>query len=425
MRFLFCSLNSYGFLLSAIGTAVTLQERGHEIAFVTDTMLSGALARAGFPRIPRGTPDGPSFVIDGSGSPLEILRQVRHVERALEHFPADVLVTQPPAFGPYLVAERTGLPVATQGMAVYLWPTAVPPIDPLVREFVARRYRGFALTYDSVRELLGMKQRVRGLADNPMMGDLHLLRSVPEFEGDMDSLPPQVYCVGDCLWELPEKTEPALLEWIARARDSGEPILYAQPGRSFSGYEYWPSLVEAFGNTPVRVAASVGRMNAQMGEPPENFFVRPHVPQSVVLPHTRAVISSATTTSVLGALTHGLPLLLIPTDGGEQMDVLLRCMRAGVALRLSETVASSSPERLRASVEELLAREDLQRQAAVLQDAFRRAGGHARAAALLEELGRHGRGMEHEREGTSLFPRRGPREEPDAPAPRVGGGLLS
>jgi MGT family glycosyltransferase len=385
MRFLFCSMNSYGFLFPSLGTALALRARGHEIAFVADVGLAGDVERAGFRRIPRGSPDGPSFILTNSAEPLEILRQVRHVERALEHFPADVLVTQPAAFGPYLAAERTGLPVATLGVASYMWPKAEPPASPWLRDYLAQRYRRFVLSYDMLRAMLGLQQRVQGLADNPLLGDLLLLRTVPELEGDPHLLPPQVHCVGDCLWELPAQADPALSAWLGRARDSGEPLVYAQPGRTLTGASYWPSLVEALGNGPVRMAASVGRVGGPLVETPENVFARPHVPQSLVLPQARAVISSATSTAVLGALTHGLPLLLIPTEGAEQVDMTYRCLRAKVALHLPEEEAT--PERLREKVEELLAREDLRRNAATLQAAFRKAGGHEQAAALIEGLG--------------------------------------
>jgi UDP:flavonoid glycosyltransferase YjiC (YdhE family) len=387
MRYLFCSLNSPGFLFSSMGIAEALRRRGHEIAFVTDLKMTGMLEKSGFRRIPRSEPDGPSFLVELSGNPMDTVRQVHHVERALETFPADVIVTQQLALGPYIAAERKAVPIATVGLGTYLWPHRLPPDAANLREGLVRRYRGFYLSYDLVREMLGMERHIHSFDQSPIIGDLFLLRSVPELEGDVDDLPAQVHCVGDCLWEPPSPPDKELEAWLAQARDSGEPILYVQPGRAFERRAFWSSLVEALTGQPVRVVAAVGRMDGQVGQVPSNFFVRPHLSQSTLLPHARAVVSNATTTSMLGALTHGLPLLMIPGGGGaEQVDLTRRCVRAQAALPLQDSEAQ--PARILEMVKALLEREDLRAAAARLQAAFKKAGSHELAAQLLEELGR-------------------------------------
>ncbi|ATB35828.1 glycosyl transferase [Cystobacter fuscus] len=406
MRYLFCSLDNFGFLFSSLGIAEALRRRGHEIAFVTDLKLAGVVERAGFQRIPRGEPDGSSFLVEISGHPMDTMRQVRHVERALERFPADVLVTQQLALGPYVVAERKALPVATVGMASYLWPHGPPPEEAEQREKLVRRYRGFYLAYALVREMLGMERRAHDIHESPLVGDLFLLRSVPELEGNVETLPPQVHFVGDCLWEPPGPPDAELDTWLAAARESGEPLLYVQPGRAFNKRAFWRSLVEALTGQPVRVVAAVGRMDREVEQVPENFFVRPHVSQGAILPHARAVVSNATTTSVLGALTHGLPLLLIPGGGGaEQPDITQRCVRVQAGLHLEDNEAE--PARLLEMVRELLGREELRTAAARLQSTFQRAGGHERAAHLLEELGRRRAPVWREPPSATQTPARG------------------
>jgi len=386
MRFLFCSLDNYGFLFASMGIADALRRRGHDVSFAADLKLSAVLARAGFERHPRGEPDGESFLVKYSGHPLDTMRQVRHVERALERFPADVVVTQQLALGPYLAAERHGLPVATVGMASYLWPRKMPPGEPWMRDWLVQRYRGFYLAYDLVREMLGMSRHVHGFDESPLIGDLFLLRSVPELEGDAADLPAQVHFVGDCLWEPPGAPDAELEDWLKAARGSGEPLLYVQPGRAFEQGPFWEALVQGLGGQPFRVVAAVGRMEVKVGQVPPNFFVRNHVPQSTILPWAHAVISSSTTTSILGALTHGLPLLMIPGGGGaEQSDLTRRCVRAGAGVELRSSEAA--PDVIRSRVKLLLEDEAYRAAAARLQGLFQRAGGHARAADLLEALG--------------------------------------
>lgn len=389
MRYLFCSLNNFGFLYCSIGIAQTLQRRGHEVAFVADVSLGPVLARAGLERIWRGEKDGPSFRVERAGDPMDSSRQVRHIERALQRFQADVLVGQMLALGPPVVAERDGIPLATIGLAAYLWPTAAPPPEAWMRDFVLRRYRGFYLGYNATREMCGMAPHRGEIGENPLIGQLFLLRSVAELEGSTEALPQQVHYVGDCLWEAPQEADPALMAWLSEAQAEGAPILYAQPGRVFETRPYFQDLVEAFGGSHVRVAISMGRMEKGSVEAPKNFFVRPHVPQSLVLPHARAVITSGTTTAVLGALTHGLPMLLVPGGGGaEQMDLLQRCVRAGTAIQAP--AAEVTAARLSAWADELFGSESLREKARAVQAAFARSGGRERAADLLEQLGRTG-----------------------------------
>jgi UDP:flavonoid glycosyltransferase YjiC (YdhE family) len=387
MRYLFCSLNNFGFLFSSMGIADALRRRGHEVIFVTDLKMAEVLERAGFQRIPRGESDGPSFLVEFSGHPVDTLRQVRHVEWALKRFPADVIVTQQLALGPYIAGERKGVPVATVGLGSYLWPGRLPPNAAGNREWLVRRYRGFYLAYDLVREMLGMERHHHSFEKSPIVGELFLLRSVPELEGSVDDLPPQVHCVGDCLWEPPSAPDFPLEAWLASARESGEPLIYVQPGRSFERRAFWASLVEALSGQPVRVVASIGRMDGDIGNVPPNFFVRSHVAQSAVLPHARAIVTNATTTSVLGALTHGLPMLMIPGGGGaEQEDLTDRCVRARVGIRIPDTRAE--PTLLLRGIKALLNHDEPRTAAARLQACFQQAGGHSLTADLLEELGR-------------------------------------
>jgi MGT family glycosyltransferase len=390
MRYLFASLSSYGFLLPAIGLAQTLRERGHQVAFVCDPSMAPALGRAGLERIPRGEPDGRSFQIVLSGHPLESARQVTHLDYAIAKFKPDVLVGHELALGPVLAGERHGLPAAVVGLATFIWSS-----DSTVgndwrnyREFVDERYQGFLESYHLTREMLHMPPRpVAAHDENPLLGDLFLLRSIPELEGESETLPARVHLVGDLAYGS-TAPEPELQAWMDEAGAAGLPIVYAQPGRFFEKQGLWEALADALADRPVRVAASVGRMDRETSRIPPNFFVRDHVPQELVLPHATTVLCTSTTTPVLGALTHGLPLLLVPGGGGgEQTDLAIRCLRLGVAHDLK--AAEVTAETLGALVSRLLDPEDRTRRSARrLQQAFRAAGGLPLAADLLERLAR-------------------------------------
>lgn len=391
MRYLFSALSSYGFLFPSVAIAQELARRGHSVAFATDPSMGPALAGAGMERIPRGAVDGPSFQIQYAGHPVESMRQVRHLTHAIGVYGPDVLVGTELAHGTVVAGEYHHVPTAMIGLGAYLWATdATSRLDDAQRrEWIERRHTGWVRSMNLTRAGLGMRER-QDLPEgaNPLLGDLHLLRSVPELEGpdETECLPPQVHMVGGCLWSN-ARPDPELDGWMADAAAAGEPIVYAQMGRFFEKPGFWGELAEAFGGQRIRLAVSVGRMDRPVTSIPDNFFVRPHVPQEQVLPHARAVICTSTTTPVIGALREGLPLLLIPGGGGgEQGDLIHRCRRAGVA-RFIRTRDATGAHILEAMREMLDDGSPLQRSARALRPAFGRVDGIRTAADHLEHLG--------------------------------------
>jgi UDP:flavonoid glycosyltransferase YjiC (YdhE family) len=393
MKFLVCSLDTPGFLFPLIGIATALRSRGHEVAFVTNLQHEALLADNGFQRIPRGATDGESFQVANWGKPFSIALQVKHIEHALDLFPADILVGQSLTFGPLLVADRRDLPVGLLGFCTYLWPADVSaadcayPLDVSARssaeEWRAWRYRGMLQTFNDARALFRPETFVKSLRA-PLLGDLFLLQSVAELEPQQD-LPERVQLVGSCLWE-PETCHPDLEEWLAETVRLGSPLVYVQHGRSFHIPNFWRGLVEALAGGEYRVAASTGRLDGEIGSLPENFFVRPHLPQGKILPRAEVVVASANTTAVLGALTAGVPSLLIPA-GGEQPDVAALCRTLGVARTLAPEEAT--PERIQVGITDLLADTAFRERSRRYSSAFAKLNGCERAADLLASLARN------------------------------------
>jgi UDP:flavonoid glycosyltransferase YjiC (YdhE family) len=279
--------------------------------------------------------------------------------------------------------------VATLGLAAYLWPwSKVASCQDNNCEtpegLRAFRYGGQLEAYRQACEQLGHPVRDDGFYLNPLLGDLYLLRSVPGLAPEIDMLPEQVHLVGDCLWE-PEAEYPALDAWLQEAVSSGAPVIYVQQGRAFGWHSFWQSLMGIASSCRAWFVASTGRMDQDVGALPKNVLAMPHAPQQRILPFAHGVICSGNTTAVLGALTHGIPSLLLPV-GGEQPELADRCLKLGVSLVLApETISALA---LRAGLEQLLEDDDLPRRARRLRDEFRGWQGTRRAAELLEDLAR-------------------------------------
>ncbi len=383
MRALLCPIGGRGFVYPMIGIGRTLAARGHQVAFATAPGFAEAIAGAGFERLPRGETDGPSFQLTHWGHPLAVAIQVRHVQDAIERFRPDVLLASTLALGPLIAGEITGLPVAVLGLAGYLWPVplagrAVRSGDPLARW----RHGEMVEIYNSASGLFGLRPRPRSLEASPLLGGLYLLQAVPGLEPLADHLPPRVRLVGSCVHE-PDGPDPELIEWLDAGGD-GQPLLYVQHGSIFrSGDGFWPALAAAARELGARVAAATERHR----NPPAPFMdqsslVRGHIAQAAVLEHADALVCSGNTTAVLGALTHGLPALLLPS-GGEQPALAARCLEAGAAV-VAEPEAPAS--RLRAALERVLEEASLRRAARRLEADFAAYDGPGRVAAALEEL---------------------------------------
>jgi UDP:flavonoid glycosyltransferase YjiC (YdhE family) len=383
-------MDRVGELLSSLAIARALRERGHAVAFVCGPGLAPLVRREGFERFPRGEQDGASFETAVCAVPMEMVRQVRHIEFALGRFPADMLVGQQFAFGASLAAERQRLPLGVVGQLAYLFPR-VPPPPPEARDaataHAVRLYEGLLPHRAAAREACGLPPEALAPQDTPLIGDVLLLRTVPELEPDAASLPARVHLVGDCLGLLPEAPDGALREWFDGAEASGRPVIYARLGGMPP--TCWSALVEALRDEPLQVLVTGPEALARAA--PAHFLVRPQVPEAFVLERACAVLTLPGSSAVLGAFTRGRPCVLLLPEGpqlaGEYPAVAERCIRAGAAVGLGFPPSGPEPTRLREAVRIALESPALHAHAQHLQQAFAGFHGLARAAVLLERPG--------------------------------------
>src|SRR5262249_41379527 len=152
------------------------------------------------------------------------------------------------------------------------------------------------------RETLSLLSRPVGyrLHSSPFLGSIFLLQNSRELLGALTPAAHRVHPVGSLCWE-PDTEDPDLAAWLNSFHPDW-PVLYVVPGPPCVRGSFWPYLVAATEGKPIRVVAAMARMDKEMGAIPENYFVRPFVPQSHVLRVAVGSVSSGTTTPVLGAL---------------------------------------------------------------------------------------------------------------------------
>ena len=143
--------------------------------------------------------------------------------------------------------------------------------------------------------------------------------------------------------------------------------------------------LEGLRELPIDVVATVGRDldPAQLGPQPSNVRIERYVPQDEILPLCRAVVSHAGSGSVLGALAHGLPSVLLPM-GADQPQNAARCDELGVAHVLD--AARATPHAVRDAVADVLADPSYRVTAEGVADEIAALLGPERAVALLEQI---------------------------------------
>lgn len=120
-----------------------------------------------------------------------------------------------------------------------------------------------------------------------------------------------------------------------RARSAGFEAFRVGPSEGFR--EEWAARFAGF----ERLVGDEQRNDpADLGRLPDDVLVRRYIPQADVLPHCQAVVSHGGAGTTLGALAHGLPLLVIP-QGADQYANADAVVAAGAGRRLSRDEATA------------------------------------------------------------------------------------
>lgn len=146
---------------------------------------------------------------------------------------------------------------------------------------------------------------------------------------------------------------------------------------------FYRAAFEAFAGYPAQFILSAG-MNtdiAALGSAPDNFIVRPSVPQLDILQRVDAFVTHGGMNSVHEGLTYGAPLVVVP----QQIEQLLngrRVAQTGSGILLDRRPVTA--EALRASVDAVLTDPRYRTNAEHMGQTLRNAGGTERAAAEIE-----------------------------------------
>lgn len=166
--------------------------------------------------------------------------------------------------------------------------------------------------------------------------------------------------------------------------DSHRPVLYVSLGSIFTNRpEFYRTCIDAFGDGHWQVAMTIGQTDpATLGPVPTTVHVRPWFPQPAVLAHAAAFVTHAGMNSTMEALSLGVPLVTLPQMPEQEVNAE-RIQQLGLGRRLGPDTLT--PEKLRATLDEVSAGADIAANLEWMRHAIARSGGTARGAELIEE----------------------------------------
>lgn len=191
-------------------------------------------------------------------------------------------------------------------------------------------------------------------------------------------LPPTARFIGAAVRQ--EAGDPEVEDWGEKGGRA--PRVYVSFGSFLSARaDSLARVVEALRDRPWRVALALGVADReQVGELPEGWLARPHLPQVAILEHVDLVVTHGGNNTVTETLRAGAPMVVAPfsTDQFAGAEAL---SRAGLARVIDPN--ASSPSRIAETLDRVLREKGPRRRAARLGRRLRSREGPERAVELL------------------------------------------
>lgn len=363
--------------------ARALDEAGHDVAFATTPDGCAGIAANGVRCWPVGSDESAQEVAE-RGKRLAALApedraaifwgEVFPETRARRALPdmLELIQTWRPAivvrgyleFAGCVAAEREGLPHAAVQVAAWrpqLHPLLVAPVDRL---------------RDSV-----------GLPPDPGLTMLYrylfLVTSPPSYRDPASPLPSTAQSLRPVTFD--RSGDEDLPAWVEQL-PPGRPTVYATMGTvNNKDVGKLEAILAGLRDEPINLIMTTSRDRdpAAFGPQPPNVHIERYIPQSLLFPYCDLVVTHGGTGTVMAALSHGLPMVIIPV-AADQPDNARRCTQLGVARAIApeERTAEGISRAARAVLTEPRYREQAMR----MRDEIRAMPDPDHAVSWLEQL---------------------------------------
>jgi UDP:flavonoid glycosyltransferase YjiC (YdhE family) len=381
---LFTTLPASGHWHPLVPFAEALRAAGHEVSFATAPGGCAAIAALGFSCFPAGTDEtteearerrnrSAALGTDDAAWIWPTLFAGRWAAARLpdllgicHEWESALVVRENTDFAGCVAAERAGVPHATVQITTWrpwLHPLLVEPLNRLRKDV--------------------------GLPPDPELAMLHrYLLIVPGPPGYQDAdtpdppLPATARAV--CHVAFDRSGEESLPAWVDALPD--RLLIYATMGTVFNQVPgVLEAILEALCDEPVALIMTTGRDQdpAAFGPQPAHVRIERYVPQSLLFPRCDLIVTHGGTGTVMTALDHGLPLVLIPI-AADQPDNARCCEVLGVAKVVAPE--ERTPEAIRAAIRAVLGDQSYRRNAERLREEMVRLPGPEQVVGWLEQL---------------------------------------
>lgn len=393
MRALFTTTAGAGHFHPLVPVARALVEAGHEVAVAAPGSFGPTVEASGFRAFPAGRDDAQGVDPELAGL-MGKLMELDHEERETfmisqifggynarrmvpdliplcKDWKPDVVVRELGEFGGAIAAEALGIPHATVQIGHFV-------------DHPGSRME-LAAQLDPVRQSVGLPPD----PDLAMLYRYLLLSLVPPSYQEPDAeRPPTMHHLRTIVFD--RSGSEGAPPWLTP--DVPRPVIYATFGTELPNIPplgVFPGLFQAVidglrdeAGTLI-VTVSRGKDPAELDPQLPHVHVERYLPQSLLLPFCDLVVTHGGHNTVLAALAHGLPLVVIPI-AADQPENARRCVDLG----LGRVVGPSerTPEAIRAAVREVLGDPRYRQNAAALRTEMEALPGPERAVELLEGL---------------------------------------
>ena len=347
MKVLCAALAGPGHTYPMLAVAEALASRGHEV-----TLASG----------PEHIADAEGIGAQGmvlpihDGSPIDALRPYDDSENLARAFAPivaslrpDVVVADLLTLGAGLAAEMNGVPWASLLVhGLHTWAPDVlpfgwgqPPAGWLLRWRDRQMMRAHRRTIEAARDDLNRIRAALGLTptdrlDGQLSPSLQLVATLPSLEIARADWPRAAHVIGPCLWEGDAEVLPP-------PPGDAECILIA-PSTARDG----TALVHAALDVVRRLGLRAIVTGDVEGSLPDGVVAARAASHDAAMEHVDAVVGNGGHGTVVRALTHGRPVVVLPAHG-DQRENGYRVERIGAGLRVMR------PSRLAPAIVRVLA----------------------------------------------------------------------
>jgi hypothetical protein len=360
MKVVFSALPAYGHIFPLIPLALAIRDAGHEVLFATGVDFHAVLRRAGLRAAQVGKPRlsvtmtaiegvrvagggvSPEQAVSragrvyGSDIPRQIVADLRSV---LADFEPDLLVHDPGNPGAGLAAGIVGVPAMVHAYGRAPGGSLTTAVEHFLAEYVAEL--GVA----------PMPARYPSSFGNPTI----------------DICPPSLQRADFLALNNRIELRPTAYADAGNVPDfatSGDRVAYVTLGTIYGAVDLLRHVVDGLTRLGMRILVATGPSidPAELGPLPESVSIERWVPQAALWPYVEVAVHHGGSGTVLGALAHGVPQLVIPQAADQPTNARAVAQAgAGLFLKPEDVTGDAVAQNVRRIVSDESVHEAVQR----------------------------------------------------------------